>query len=222
MLVKNYMTGGEIITTSEDLSLPEVAECMRGSRHHALPVVDDLQRVRGILVEADVVRVCPADVSLMSRQEINTLLGMFKVKNLMHRDVVCLKPDDSIEFAAYQFYKYDFACFPVVDADNRLVGIISKKDIFRAFIEIMAMNRSCTRFTIETPDKVGVVAELATLFKDENINILSLVPRVLPNGTATINIRADLQNQGLGIVGKISDAGYKVIDVANYEGVDEQ
>ncbi|MBQ0067093.1 MAG: acetoin utilization protein AcuB, partial [Phascolarctobacterium sp.] len=102
---------------------------------------------------------------------------------------------------------------------NRLVGIISKKDIFRAFIEIMAMHKPCTRFTIETPDKVGVVAELATLFKEENINIMSLVPRVLPDGTATINIRADLGNQGLGIVGKITELGYKVIDVANYEGV---
>lgn len=220
MFVKNYMTSGEIITTSEDLSLPQVAECMRGSRHHALPVVDDLQRVRGILVEADVVKVCPADVSLMSRQEINTLLGMFKVKNLMHRDVVCLKPDDSIEFAAYQFYKYDFACFPVVDANNRLVGIISKKDIFRAFIEIMAMHKPCTRFSIETPDKVGVVAELATMFKDENINILSLVPRVLDDGTATINIRAAMGDKGLGIVGKISDAGYKVLDVQNYDAVE--
>ena len=52
MFVKNYMTSGEIITTSEDLSLPQVAECMRGSRHHALPVVDDLQRVRGIQLDA--------------------------------------------------------------------------------------------------------------------------------------------------------------------------
>lgn len=220
MLVKNYMTGGEITTTSEELSLLQATGCMRGSKHHALPVVDDMQRVRGILVEADVAKVCPADVTLMSRQEINSLLSTFRVKNLMHRDVICLKPDDSIEFAAYQFYKYDFACFPVVDADNRLVGIISKKDIFRAFIEIMAMNRACTRFTIETPDKVGVVAELATLFKDANINILSLVPRVLPDGTATINIRADLQNQGLGIVGKIAEAGYKVIDVQHYDAIE--
>lgn len=220
MLVKNYMTGGDIITTSEEFSLLQAADCMRGSRHHALPVVDDMKRVRGILVEADVARVCPADVSLMSRQEINSLLGRFRVKNLMHRDVVCLKPDDSIEFAAYQFYKYDFACFPVVDADNRLVGIISKKDIFRAFVEIMAMNKACTRFTIETPDKVGVVAELATAFKNANLNILSLVPRVLPDGTATINIRAEISDQGLGpIVTEITAMGYKILDVSHYDAV---
>ena len=219
MLVKNFMTTN-VVTVSETDSLLQTSEVMRGSRHHALPVVDDLKRVRGILVEADMNKVCPADVTLMSRQEINSLLARFKVKNLMHRDTICLRPDDSIEFAAYQFYKYDFACFPVVDKDNRLVGILSKKDIFRAFIEIMAMNKACTRFTIETPDKVGVVAELATIFKDSNINILSLVPRVLPDGTATINIRADLQNQGLGIVGKIVDAGYKVVDVTHYDGVE--
>lgn len=221
MLVKNYMTEN-VITVGETDSLLQTIETMRGTRHRSLPVVDDLKRVLGLISEKEVNRACPADINMLSRQEANSLLGRFKVKNLMRKDVALLHMEDSVEFAAYQFYKYDYPSFPVVDKDNRLVGIISKKDIFRAFIEIMAMNRPCTRFTIETPDKVGVVAELATLFKDEDINILSLVPRVLPNGTATINIRADLQNQGLGIVGKITDAGYKVIDVANYEGVDEQ
>jgi len=210
----------EVITTSEDESLLQAAENMRGYKHHALPVIDDMKRVRGILFEDDVTKVCPADVSLMSRQEINSLMGRFRVKNLMHRDTICLHPDDSVEFAAYQFYKYDYACFPVVDADNRLAGIISKKDIFRSFMEIMAMNKACTRFTIETPDKVGVVADLATAFKNANLNILSLVPRVLPDGTATINIRADVGDQGLGtIMTEIASMGYKVLDVGHYDAV---
>lgn len=219
MLVKNYMTT-EVITTNEEESLLQAAENMRGYKHHALPVVDDMKRVRGILFESDVTKACPADMSLMSRQEINSLMGRFRVKNLMHRDAVCLRPDDSVEFAAYQFYKYDYACFPVVDTDNRLAGILSKKDIFRAFVEIMAMNRACTRFTIETPDKVGVVAELAMAFKNANLNILSLVPRVLPDGTATINIRADIGDQGLGpITTEITSMGYKILDVNHYDAV---
>ena len=219
MLVKNYMTK-DVITIGENESLLQAIEAMRGNRHRSLPVVDDLRRVLGLISEKEVNRACPADITMLSRQEVNTLLGRFKVKALMRKDVVNVHAEDSVEFVAYQFYKYDYPSFPVVDKDNRLVGIISKKDIFRAFIEIMAMNRACTRFTIETPDKVGVVAELATMFKEANINILSLVPRVLADGTATINIRADLQNQGLGIVGKISDAGYKVIDVQHYDGVE--
>ncbi len=218
MLVKNYMTT-DVITAGETDSLLQTIETMRGTRHRSLPVVDDLKRVLGLISEKEVYRACPADITMLSRQEANSLLGRFKVKNLMRKDTVTVHAEDSVEFVAYQFYKYDYPSFPVVDKDNRLVGIISKKDIFRAFIEIMAMHKPCTRFTIETPDKVGVVAELATLFKEENINIMSLVPRVLPDGTATINIRADLGNQGLGIVGKITELGYKVIDVANYEGV---
>lgn len=219
MLVKNYMTK-DVTTVGELDSLLQAIEAMRGGRYHSLPVVDDLKRVLGLISEKEVNRACPADANMLSRQELNSLLGRFKVKSLMRKDVVNVHAEDSVEFVAYQFYKYDYPSFPVVDKDNRLVGIISKKDIFRAFIEIMAMNRACTRFTIETPDKVGVVAELATMFKDANINILSLVPRVLPDGTATINIRADLQNQGLGIVGKIAEAGYKVVDVQHYDGIE--
>lgn len=218
MLVKNYMTK-EVTTAGETDSLLHAIEAMRGGRYHSLPVVDDLKRVLGLLTEKEVNRACPADMNVLSRQELNTLLGRFKVKNLMRKDVISVHGEDSVEFVAYQFYKYEVPSFPVVDKDNRLVGIITQKDIFRAFIEIMAMNKTCTRLLIETPDKVGVVADLATIFKDANINIMSLVPRVLGDGTATISIRADLQNQGLGIVGKIADAGYKVIDVQHYEGV---
>lgn len=219
MLVKNYMTK-DVVTVGEADSLLQAIEFMRGCRHRSLPVVDDLKRVLGLISEKEVNRACPADANMLSRQELNSLLGRFKVKSLMRKDVVNVHAEDSVEFVAYQFYKYDYPSFPVVDKDNRLVGIISKKDIFRAFIEIMAMNRASTRLTIETPDKVGVVAELATIFKDANINIMSLVPRVLPDGTATINIRADLQNQGLGIVGKIAEAGYKVIDVQHYDAIE--
>lgn len=219
MLVKNYMTEN-VLTVQETDSLLSTIETMRGSRHRSLPVVDDMQRVLGLISEKEVTRACPVDINILSRQEANSLLGRFKVKQLMRKDVTCVSPGDSVEYVAYQFYKYDYPSFPVVDKDNRLVGIISQKDIFRSFVEIMAMNRACTRFTIQTPDRVGVVAELAAMFRDANINILSLVPRVLNDGTATINIRAEMGDKGLGIVGKISDAGYKVLDVQNYDAVE--
>lgn len=218
MLVKNYMTC-DVICTNENQSILQAAEELRGNRHHSMPVVDDVKRVLGLLSEKEIVRACPADINMLSKQEANSLLGRFKVKNLMRKDVITVHPEDSVEFVAYQFYKYDVPSFPVVDEDNRLVGIISQKDIFKAFMQIMAMGRSCTRLTIETKDKVGVVAELAALFRDANINILSLVPRVLQDGTATINIRCETGDKGLGIVGKISDAGYKVLDVSHYDGV---
>ena len=48
MLVKDIMTE-PVVTIREDQSILEAREIMRGKRLISLPVVDDMQRVRGII-----------------------------------------------------------------------------------------------------------------------------------------------------------------------------
>ena len=48
MLVKDIMTD-TVVTAREDQSILEAREIMRGKRLISLPVVDDMQRVRGII-----------------------------------------------------------------------------------------------------------------------------------------------------------------------------
>ena len=54
------------------------------------------------------------------------------VAEFMRKRVVKIKVNASIEDAAEVFYKYDFAVVPVVDKQNKLQGIISMKDAFKA------------------------------------------------------------------------------------------
>ena len=51
MLVKDIMTE-PVVTIREDQSILEAREIMRGKRLISLPVVDDMQRVRGIITSA--------------------------------------------------------------------------------------------------------------------------------------------------------------------------
>jgi len=51
-----------------------------------------------------------------------------KVSEVMNRDVISVRVDDDREFVANQIQKYDFLAIPVVDVQNRLVGIVTYDD----------------------------------------------------------------------------------------------
>lgn len=72
MLVKEFMTK-DVITITEDKNMLEVRELMRGKDKRRLPVVDDINRVRGIITDADVSRTSPTDATTLSRYEANYL-----------------------------------------------------------------------------------------------------------------------------------------------------
>ncbi|WP_293736067.1 CBS domain-containing protein [uncultured Phascolarctobacterium sp.] len=219
MLVKDIMTS-DVVTVGEDQSMLEAREILRGKNLVSLPVTDDLKRIRGIITVDDIGKASPSDSSTLSRYEANYLLGRLKVKDVMRRTVVTVDADDTIEFVAYKLYKYRVNALPVVNQENRLCGIVSRSDIFRSIVEMMGMNRNCLRITIEAPDKVGVVAEISNIMKEDGINIISLVTKQNGDGTAEITIRAALNNNGMDIIEQIREAGYVVSDVMTLDGIE--
>ena len=219
MLVKDIMTS-DVLTVGEDQSMLEARELLRGKNLISLPVTDDLKRIRGIITLDDIGKASPSDSSTLSRYEANYLLGRLKVKDVMRRTVVTVDADDTIEFVAYKLYKYRVNALPVVNQENKLCGIVSRSDIFRSIIEMMGMNRNCLRLTIEAPDKVGVVAEISNIMKEDGINIISLVTKQNGDGTAEITIRAALNNNGMDIIEQIREAGYEVSDVMTLDGIE--
>ena len=54
-----------------------------------------------------------------------------RVAEYMSREVVTLRPEDSIVEAAQRFLDQNFHRYPVV-VDNELVGQISRRDVMRA------------------------------------------------------------------------------------------
>ena len=58
-----------------------------------------------------------------------------RVADLMHRDVISVRVDQDQEEAARMLAKDDFLALPVVDDQNRLVGIITHDDVIDVMIE---------------------------------------------------------------------------------------
>ena len=118
-----------------------------------------------------------------------------------------------IEEAAYQLYTNKIGALPVVDVDNKLCGIVTDSDVFKAFVDIMGFAKTSTKITVDVTDKVGVFADIANIFKQRGINIISAVTRSTGPDSAEIMIRADLTH-GLDIIEEIRQAGYTIKDIS--------
>jgi len=60
---------------------------------------------------------------------------MFTLRSIMTKEVLTVKPDTSVYEAANILVNKQISGLPVTDNDNRLLGIISEKDILRLLID---------------------------------------------------------------------------------------
>ncbi len=62
---------------------------------------------------------------------IKVLLGETKIVEIMTRDPVCLKEGDPFRDVPRKFREHNIRHLPVVDKQNKLVGLVSERDLFR-------------------------------------------------------------------------------------------
>jgi CBS domain-containing protein len=55
-----------------------------------------------------------------------------KISRLMHGDVKCCRSEDDLDTAAQLMWDFDIGALPVVDAESRVVGMITDRDICMA------------------------------------------------------------------------------------------
>lgn len=142
MNVREAMTdGARVITVSPETTLKQVAELMVEHEISGLPVVDGERRVLGVVSEADVVA---GETGGAGRQGVLARARAFARQTAavemartageaMTSPAVTIEPDRTVVQAAHVIAERGVNRLPVVDEDERLIGIITRADIVRAF-----------------------------------------------------------------------------------------
>jgi anti-sigma regulatory factor (Ser/Thr protein kinase) len=71
----------------------------------------------------------------------------------MTKQVIVLEDDMPLAFAVSYFNRYNYGRFPVLDRDNRLVGVITASDIIRALL--VAMNAEVQRLEEKLSERIA-------------------------------------------------------------------
>jgi CBS domain-containing protein len=116
--------GNDIYTIKSYETVFDAIKKMADYKIGALLVVDDNQ-IQGIISERDY----RDKVVLMGRQSKST-----PVKDIMSRQVFCIKPDDDIQLCMKLMTVKRIRHLPVLD-ENELAGVISIGDVVKAVID---------------------------------------------------------------------------------------
>ena len=127
----------DVLTIDADATLAEAAELMRDGNVGVLPVVED-GRLRGIVTDRDLVVRGMADGAVPS---------LTRVAECATWDIVCARANSSIEEAMEVMADSQIGRLPVVDADNRVIGILT--------LSSLALRSSKQSDALETAQEVS-------------------------------------------------------------------
>lgn len=172
MTVKRMMKKNPITTTAET-SIVDVADILKGNHIHRLPVLDKKGKLIGVITEKDILHASPSPVSSLSVYEMPYMLSRLKVSNLMTKDVRTIGPDTTVEEAAKIMVDDDLSCLPVIEGD-KLVGIVSKSDMFKVLYELFGSLVKGTRVTFLFNQQSGELSKLSTALANKGFDIISI------------------------------------------------
>ena len=176
MLVKDKMST-ELLTVAPETTLPDAQALMEEKKVRRLPVVEN-GRLVGIVTLLDLVRASPSPATSLSMWELNYLLAKLQLKDIMTKKVITVSPGDPIDDVAALMQEKKIGGLPVIE-DDKLVGMITETDIFAAFVEMFGVVRGGLRLTLELPDRHGALADVAELFRNFGVGVVSVA--VLPS-----------------------------------------
>ncbi len=171
MIISRRMTRNPVTATPE-MSVGEASDLMKREKVHRLPVLDKDKNLVGVITEKDVLHASPSPATSLSIHEMAYLLSKLKVRDLMTKDVVTISEDTTVEEAARLMVDQDLSCLPVVQG-NKLVGIVSKSDMFRILLELFGARHYGVRMSFLVEDKPGTIARISAALAAKGLDIVS-------------------------------------------------
>lgn len=204
MTVSKNMTINPV-TTTPDMGVFEAFELMKNEGVQRLPVLDNDGNLVGIISEKNITSAA-ADRKV-SIVEFALLLSKIKVGDVMTKEVITVSIDDPVELAARKMSDNDISILPVVDNDGKLVGIVSRSDLFRLLLELFGTRHYGIRVTFRIKDQKGVIAKLAIALEKIGANIVSIGNLDSDQGYSTIIMKINGVEESL-----IKDALTPLVD----------
>ena len=188
MAVKDFMTK-KVVYVSPDTTVAHAADMMREQGLRRLPVIEN-DRLVGVVTERTMAEASPSKATTLSIYEMNYLLNKTKIRDIMVRDVVTVSPYASLEDAVYAMMKNQVGILPVVEA-GQVFGVITEKDVFKAFLEVSGYGEEGVRVIITADESVGTLAKIVDTISADNLNIKRTVVATRRSGKVAIEIQID-------------------------------
>lgn len=192
MFVKDYMTQ-DLHTVKPTTSIQDAQDLMEKYQINRLPVIEN-DKLLGLVTRESLAKAMPSEATSLSIYEVNYLLAKMSCKDVMVRKVSVIKPDTLLTEAAAKMRDLDLGVHLVMEGEE-LKGIITDKDIFKAFINITGHNTKGETLVIElNEDRQGVIEEIGDALVEADENLTHMVVYHQPDGSLRLVLQVDKGN----------------------------
>ncbi len=173
MFVSRSMTRN-VITVDQEACILDAQELMAENKIRHLPIIDKNQQLIGIVTDRDIRSALPYRF-YEEPQSVREKICALKVKDIMTKDPISISPTYTIQDALLLIQNAKVGALPVVDDDRCLKGIISVRDLLRAFINVLGIGEPGTLLCILVEEKVGQLKKIVDAVTEENISFGSVL-----------------------------------------------
>jgi acetoin utilization protein AcuB len=212
MFVSRSMTQ-KVITTVPEASVFDAYEKMSQNRIRHLPVIDADGRLIGIVTDRDIRSALPFSmIKDPARTAETEKVKELKVMDIMTTDPKTIGPHHTIQDALVLIQELRVGALPVIDKEGKLKGILSVRDLLRAFINVLGIGQPGTLLCILVEEKVGQMKKIVDAITEEGISFGSvLVARYFEKDKRAVFPYLLTQNVAR-IKRKLKDLGYTLVD----------
>jgi len=175
MFIDKSMTRN-VVAVDPECSVIEAKGIMTQNRIRHLPVVNADNYLIGIVTDRDIRSALPSPIlhegeSTGMEERVREL----RVKDIMTRNPITISPAHTLEDALLLIQRTRVGAFPVVDGQGKLRGILSIRDLMRAFINVLGIEEPGTLLCILAEDKLGQMKRIVDAISEERISFGSIL-----------------------------------------------
>ncbi|ELK47325.1 acetoin utilization AcuB family protein [Halobacillus sp. ACCC02827] len=206
MLVEEIMKK-EVITLPPSETIEKAMKLLHQHHIRHLPIVDEENKVIGIVSDRDVRDASPS----IFDEDSNPQEWKKPIHTIMTSPVTTVHPLDFVEETASIFYEQEIACVPVT-RDDKLVGIVTEKDMLYTMIQLTGTNVQSSQIEIKVINKPGILPQVMAVFGKRKVNISSVLiyPYKPDSSYKVIVVRIQTMNP-LPTIEDLTKEGYDVL-----------
>jgi acetoin utilization protein AcuB len=164
MLVKNWMSKPAIAVNPAAVLLDAI-NLLQKHEIHTLPVMEGARLV-GIATDRDLKNASAPGSPLPTSPIGADRIFQKKISEIMTLNPVTICEHQTIEDTAELLLVHNISGLPVTNRSKRVVGMITKNDLFRFILTTIGIGKDCMQFAFELIDRPGSIEEVSDIIRD--------------------------------------------------------
>ncbi|MBM9605133.1 CBS and ACT domain-containing protein [Desulfopila inferna] len=166
----------DLITVTPEITLAAAKALMEKKNIRHLPVVDDQGKLLGIVTDRDMRDAQPS--TLLAKEDYSRTyqkVMQHRVADIMIKNPLTISPFYTLQDTLLVMGKKKVGALPVIDEDGYLKGIMSTRDLLRAFVNIMGIGEPGTLLCILVKEEPGQMKKIVDIVTEENVSLGSVL-----------------------------------------------